>query len=504
MKLVNHLFIFMNLSQKLLLNQSLIASDKLEIPDNQILNLPEKVLQFGTGVLLRGLPDYFIDKANKQGIFKGSVVVVKSTQGQAKDFAQQDNLYTLTIRGLENGEAIERHILNASISRAISANEQWEEILNTCQNPDIQIVISNTTEVGLQYSAESIFQNPPSSFPAKLTAWLYTRFKNLGANSPKMVIIPCELIPDNGKLLAEMVDKLIDFNELGLEFKSWLQAKVIFCNSLVDRIVTGMPDPETAQKIYADLGYEDRLLTVCEPYKLWAIEGNAEAKTILSFAQADENVIVEPDISFYRERKLRILNGSHSISVCRGYLRGFNTVLECMQDTEMSNFFKTVIENEILPTLSGFDVQKLNDFGEETLNRYRNPFLKHWLLNITLQCTSKMKMRIIPTLFRYYEKTGEIPEKILEGFAYYLFFMRVVEQQNGQYFGSRKGEKYVINDEFAPYFAENWQKVKTDDADSLQEFCRNVCENTTLWGENLNRVSGFSQRLFEKLKEISK
>jgi tagaturonate reductase len=474
---------------------------QLKFPDNQVLTLPERVLQFGTGVLLRGLPDYFIDKANKQGVFKGRVLVVKSTKGLAQEFTTQNGLYTLAIRGLEAGKVVEKYSINAAISRVVSANDQWTEILKSAQNTDIQVVISNTTEVGLQYIAESIFQNPPESFPAKLTAWLYERYQKLGDNSPQTVIIPCELIPDNGHFLAEIINKLLDVNDLGAEFKIWLQNKVIFCNSLVDRIVTGMPEAETAQKIYQELGYEDQLLTVCEPYNLWAIEGNEEVKKILSFAQIDENVIIEPDISFYRERKLRILNGSHTISVCMGFLKGFNTVLECMQDAEMSQFFSEVISQEIIPSLPNFDLVKLNEFAEETLNRYRNPFLKHWLLNITLQSTSKMKMRNIPSILRYYQKFGKIPEKMTQGFAYYLLFVKGEKGEDGKYYGIRKGEKYVINDDYAPYFAEMWQKV-TKNNGNLETFAQEICRNESIWGENLDKMQGFSERLVNVLQEI--
>jgi tagaturonate reductase len=492
----------MNLSQSLVINGQIQAKNNLIIPNTEVFNYPEKVLQFGTGVLLRGLPDYFINKANQGGVFQGRILVVKSTQGSATEFDEQDGLYTITVRGLEKGVIVERHIINSAISRVVSANDHWQEILQSALNPAIQIVISNTTEVGIQYVEESIYQNPPQSFPAKLTAWLHERYKNLANQSPDTVIIPTELIPDNGKKLLEIVMLIAHFNELGTGFLTWLAQKVIFCNSLVDRIVTGMPEPDTAQKIYQELGYEDKLLTVTEPYKLWAIEGSEKVKSILKFAQTDLNVIIEPDITYYRERKLRILNGSHTISVCKGFLNHLNTVLECMQDTEMSAFFTEVIFDEIAPTIPHSDTEKVRLFAQEILDRYRNPYLVHWLLNITLQSTSKMKMRNIPTLFRYFEKYGKIPEKIAEGFAYYLYFMRSTSQEGDKYFGTRQGERYPINDDSAAYFAQMWQKVNPQSPETLAEFVKNICQNISLWGENLYELNGFAQAIYQHLRKI--
>ncbi|MCU0443855.1 MAG: tagaturonate reductase [Microscillaceae bacterium] len=490
-----------NLTKNLLLDHSIPTNAKLQVPDNEVFNYPEKVLQFGTGVLLRGLPDYFIDNANRQGIFQGRILVVKSTSGSAKAFEAQNGLYTLAVQGLKYGKIVNKYIINSAISRVVSANDHWAEILKSAQNPDIQVVISNTTEVGIQYTEESIYQTPPTSFPAKLTAWLYERFQKLGENSPFTVIVPTELISENGKQLSEIVRRLARFNHLSTDFLTWLAQKTVFCNSLVDRIVTGMPEAETAQAMYAELGYEDNLLTVTEPYKLWAIEGDARVREVLSFVQVDESVVIDTDISYYRERKLRILNGSHTISVCKGYLQGLNTVLECMQDSAMSLFFNQVIHEEIVPTIPGAIPYKIQTFANETLDRFRNPFLKHWLLNITLQGTSKMKMRNVPTMLRYYEKFGEIPEKMTEGFAYYLLFMCGNKGEDSKYYGLRKGEKYLINDESAAYFAEMWQKVEQGNESSLKTFVQEVCQNISLWGENLTKMSGFVEKIVAVLQD---
>jgi len=269
-------------------------SKNLLNPSHQhTLDLPVKVLQFGTGVLLRGLCDYLIDKANKQHIFEGRIVVVKSTSGSAEDFAAQDGLYTVCVRGLDGqGQTIDEASTVTAISRVVSAQDNWQGVLQVARNPHLEVILSNTTEVGIQYVEESIFQNPPQSFPAKLTAFLYERFRTYGGKKDKgLVVVPTELITDNGLKLRECVEKVSAHNELGKLFNKWLKFHVKFCNSLVDRIVPGKPDPKTQAELEAKLGYEDALLTVAEPYLLWAIEGDERVKKVLSFEQIDDNII---------------------------------------------------------------------------------------------------------------------------------------------------------------------------------------------------------------------
>jgi tagaturonate reductase len=478
----------MLLSQKFVSSFSSGFENLCLLPEVAHFHFPEKVLQFGTGVLLRGLPDFFIDKANKQGIFNGRILVVKSTQGSASDFEAQNNLYTLAVRGIENDKKVEEYTVNAAISRVISANDQWEVVLEAARNPLIQIVISNTTEVGIQYVAESIFQQPPASFPAKLTAFLYERF--VADIAVTTVIIPTELIENNGKKLKAIVLKLSENNALHADFIGWLEKHVIFCNSLVDRIVTGMPDAQTAEKIYEKLGFEDQLLTLTEPYRLWAIEGDERVESILSFAAADAGVVIADDITYFRERKLRILNGSHTIGVGKGFLSGFNTVNECMQDQKMKDFFVQVIHQEIVPTVGGANQSDITTFADAILDRFQNPNIEHLLLSITFQYTSKMRMRNIPTIFRYYQKFNHLPEKMVEGFAAYLYFMKAIKEENGRFYGKRNDDFYWINDDFAGYYFRKWQAMI-----SLENLVQNVSADIEIWGQDLTQLPDWTKKV---------
>lgn len=481
------------------------TNSQLTIPDQKLLELPEKVLQFGTGVLLRGLPDYFIDKANRQGLFNGRVVVVKSTDsGSADAFATQNGLYTLCVRGIEKGKQVEQFIVNSSLSRTLSAKTQWSEVLQCAHNPSLQIVISNTTEVGIQLTDDNIRQTPPESFPGKLTAFLYERFQALdGTPESGMVIVPCELIVDNGKKLKDIVLKLAAQNNLEAGFINWLTNHNTFCNSLVDRIVPGKPDEKTTRDIFDTVGYTDELLTVSEVYRLWAIEGKEQVKQVLSFYKADDGVIIEPDITPYRERKLRLLNGTHTISVGLGFLYGLETVGECMNDVYLSKFITNVMHQEVVPAVP-VDEASSRTFADEVLDRFRNPFIVHPLINITLQYTSKMKMRNVQTLLNYEQKFNKVPGYFALGFAAYLLLMKAVKEENGKYYGERNGKLYPINDDFAAYFYNAWQQADTEQSESIHSFVTRVLADTTLWGTDLNALTGFSKTVTTHLHQILK
>ena len=474
------------------LNKSHLASNSthlskhLNLPDQSVFDLPEKVLQFGTGVLLRGLCDYFIDKANKKGIFNGRVVVVKSTdKGDADDFNEQDGLFTHAIKGIENGQSIEEYILNASISRTLSARKQWQEILDCAKNPEMQVVISNTTEVGIAFlENDKITNNPPSSFPVKLLAFLYERWKFFSGSADRgMVIVPTELVVGNGDVLRDIVLQQAQRNNLEPAFIDWLKTHNSFCNSLVDRIVPGKPEKEMVDELQTKFGYEDNLMVLSEVYRLWAIQGDEHVRKVLSFAQVDSGVIIERDIEIYRELKLRMLNGTHTLQCGMSYLLGFRTVKDVMANGYLSRIIMNLMLGEIALAIPYKIDSKVKDrFGRMVLDRFRNPFLNHKLLDISAQYTTKMKMRNIPILLQYYREFGKAPELFAMGFAAYLQFMKGEKEVNGTYYGESNGNYYPINCNFAPYFYEAWQDFDLD----------KVLANRSLWGEDLTQLEGFA------------
>jgi tagaturonate reductase len=477
-----------------------IAPEQVIKPPDTVFELPEKVLQFGTGVLLRALPDYFIDKANRAGIFIGRIVVVKSTDaGDTHAFAEQDGLYTLCIRGIVEGSSREENIICSGISRVLSAKEAWHEVLQCAQNPALNIIISNTTEVGLQLVPESIFQQPPASFPAKLLAFLYERFKKLGAGASKLVVLPTELITDNGKILRAIVTELARFNNLEAAFVAWLDEKVSFCSTLVDCIVPGRPEPGLLQQLEERLGYTDALLTVSEVYRLWAIEGDAEIKSLLPFAAADDRVIITPDITRYKELKLRLLNATHTLSCGLAFLAGIPIVRDGMEHPLFSKYISNLMLHEIAPAIPvAIPEGEAAAFGKQVLDRFRNPYLQHQWLSITMQYSSKMAQRVVPVLRHYVERFNTVPQQIALGFAAYLLFSKPVTSENGQYRGMYNGNVYPIKDDQAHFYEALWRQH------SAEAVVPAALRNEALWGTDLTRLVGFAEAVQEKLEALMK
>jgi tagaturonate reductase len=464
-----------------------------------IFDLPEKVLQFGTGVLLRGLPDYFIDKANRQGVFNGRIVVVKSTNGgDAAAFEKQDGLYTLCIRGLNAGNVVAENIICSAISRVLSAKDDWEAILKCAHNPDMEIIISNTTEVGIELIKDDIHHHPPISFPGKLLAFLYERYKAFdGSDQCGMVIVPTELISDNGKKLEAIVLELAHLNGLEENFIEWLEKHNQFCNSLVDRIVPGKPNDVAKKILEEELGYKDDLITVSESYALWAIEGNDAIASVLSFTAADNAVVITEDINLFKELKLRLLNGTHSLSCAVAFLSGITSVKEGMGNDIIASFVKELMQEEIAKAIP-YKIEEKDAiiFSEKVLDRFRNPNIEHYWINITLNYTAKLEMRVVPVLLRYYELYKNIPENIALGFAAYLVFMKAVKNEDGKYFGTANGIDYPINDAYAKYYFEQWNSF------TLSELVSNVLSNVELWKTDLTKLEGFSNKVLENVENI--
>jgi tagaturonate reductase len=391
--------------------------------------LPEKVVQFGTGVLLRGLPDYFIDKANKLGVFNGRIVVVKSTdQGGTDAYAAQDGLYTILEKGIENGLPVERTTINASISRVVSAKTEWQAVLDCAANPDIQIIISNTTEVGITLVASDVNSLLPESFPGKLLHFLMERYRVFnGSLESGLVIIPTELISDNGIKLKEIVIELAQLKGLDEAFINWVYTANDFCSSLVDCIVPGKLPANEQDQFEQKVGYQDSLAIMSEPYRLWAIEtANQKTAAILSFAAADARVILAPSINKYKEIKLRLLNATHSLCCGVAILSEFLTVRDALNDSNFKSFLSTMLLDEIVPLVAEGDItmEEARSFALQVIDRFSNQSIEHLWVNIAVQYTAKMQMRVVPLVDKYVKQHGKAPMLISFGFAAFLLFMK--------------------------------------------------------------------------------
>ncbi len=487
------------------LNKSIlgsISSEHIRLPQATIWSLPEKVLQFGTGVLLRGLPDFFIDKANNLNKFNGRIVVVKSTdKGDADLFSSQDNLYTICIRGIEQNNQVEENIVNASISRVLNAKTEWNTILDCASSTDLQIIVSNTTEAGIVPDMEMISdEKAPRTFPAKLLAFLFKRFEVFqGSRASGLIIIPTELISDNGKKLKEILLELAKYNRLNPKFVEWLNLDNKFCSSLVDRIVPGYPSLEQIHQIEDKLGYHDKLMLMAEPFCLWAIEGDDSVREKLSFASVDTGVIITPDITRFKELKLRLLNGTHSLLCGLAHASGFALVRESMNDDGFLNFANRLVMNEIVPSIPyDIDSSQKIEFASKVFDRFRNPTIDHKWLSISVQYTAKIKMRVVPLLLKFVELYKIIPPYMTAGLAGFIHFMRPIKKENGKYFGSSNGIEYEISDDQAEYFYQAWSSGL-----SRAKVIQNILSNVELWGVDLSQITGLQQSVLHLLENIS-
>ncbi|MCX6293534.1 MAG: tagaturonate reductase [Sphingobacteriales bacterium] len=476
-----------------------INSTEVHLPEDKLFDLTEKVLQFGTGVFIRSFADYFIDRANKKGVFNGRIVVVKSTNnGNANEFDQQDGLYTICSKGIENGVVKESYEINAAISRVLVAGSQWGEIIKCASNPEMKVVISNTTEVGIQLVEETLTQNAPASFPGKLLAFLLARYQAFGGTKESgMIVIPAELIPDNGTKLKEIIVSLAKYNNLDAAILQWIEQHNIFCNSLVDRIVSGKPGADEMVKIEEKLGYKDGLFSVSELFSLWAIEGNETVKDVLSFSQENKGVVISENIDLYRELKLRLLNGTHTFNCGLAFLAGFKLTRDAMLDPDYSKFASAIMHEDIAAAipLDIEDSTKAN-YANEVIERFCNPYIDHQWISITAQYTSKMKMRNLPLIFNYFKKFGKHSERMVTGFAGYLLFMKAVKVENDKYYGVHNGNDYLIADDAAAFYYNSW---KSNDVAGL---VHGSLSNVDMWGTDLTQLDGFEMAVTDKLNQL--
>lgn len=386
----------------------------------------ERVIQFGEGGFLRGFVDYFLYKLNEKEVWEGKVVVVQPIEKGMCDLLSSQNCeYNLYLRGIENGETVNERTHIDVISRCVNPYTEFDAYMELAANPDMRFIISNTTEAGIEYlGTEKLEDRPAKSYPAKLTQLLYKRYE-LGL--PGFILIPCELIDNNAGILKEYVLKYAKLWELPEGFTKWINEECDFCNSLVDRIVTGYPRDE-AEELWKEIGYQDNCLDTAEIFHLWVIEGHHEDE--LPFNKAGYNIVWTDDVKPYKKRKVRILNGGHTSMVLGAYLYGLTTVGECLKDETVSAFLKKCIFDEIVPTLG--NTQTDINFGKAVLERFANPFIKHQLLSIALNSVSKFQVRVLPTILEYKEKYGAYPPALTFSMAALIAFYRTDNANDGE------------------------------------------------------------------------
>lgn len=447
---------------------------------------PVKVLQFGSGNFLRGFADWIIDVMNDKTDFYGNIQIVQSVSHDNM-VNEQEGLYHVVVNGIKNGQPFTETRLITSVNGAINPGEDFTAFLKLVENPDLEFIISNTTEAGIVFNpGDKTLDNIPSTFPGKLTMLLYHRFRFFKGDEKKgLIIIPCELISRNGEELKKIILQYVQLWKLPFEFKHWIEHNS-FCNTLVDRIVPGFPK-DKAEAIKQEIGYDDKLLVMAEPFHLWIIEGPAIVQERFPADKAGLDVKFVEDHEPYRIRKVRILNGAHTSLVPVAYLFGLRTVRDSIENEFTGKFIKKVIYEEIVPTLT-LPKEELRKFADDVVERFQNPYIRHELLTISLNSISKFKVRVVPTILEYYARRGELPKHILLSLAALIRF----------YKGEWKGATIPLQDtpEVLSFFKEQWI------SHTSKEVVKNTLANINFWGMDLTQITGLSDAVIQNLEYI--
>lgn len=464
-------------------------------------NAPERVLQFGEGNFLRAFADYWFDMANEKAGWNGKCVLVQPiAQGLTQLINRQEGLYTLYLRGRQNGEEVDAKRVISSVSRCLNPYEKqdYEAMMDVAAGEALEYIVSNTTEAGIVYDPSCRLEDcPPASFPAKLTQVLLHRWR---AGRPGVVVLSCELIDNNGKELLRCVNQYI--KQWGLEegFARWVNGDCTFCSTLVDRIVPGrIRDAAEAARLEDENGYRDALIDVGEVFGVWNIEGPEWLAEKLPFRAAGLNCPVVPDVTPYKKRKVRILNGAHTGFVLGAYLAGYDIVRDCMQDDVILGFMNRMLHEEVIPTLP-LDRQDLEAFAAAVQDRFNNPFINHELMSITLNSTSKWRARNMPSLLEYAQTAGKLPPCLAMSFAAYIAFYSSDIQaltEQGLVCRRPKGNEYTVSDD--RWVLEFYYSRRGVSDETL---VHDVMTNEKMWGQDLTLVPGFEQAAAENLRRI--
>lgn len=461
-------------------------------------NRPVKVLQYGEGNFLRAFVDYMVDVANECGQFNGGIVIVKPIPfGTLDRLHAQDSRYTVLLRGMEDGKRVEKSRLITSVQDAVDAYDEYEKYAAFARRDSLRFIVSNTTEAGIVLDETDRFDyTPPHSYPGKLTKFLYERATAFDFDPEKgLIILPVELIDDNGIALKRCVDALVKQWNLGDRFARWLDEACVFTSTLVDRIVTGYPKDE-APAIWEKLGYEDQLLDTAEPFGLWVIESQKDISKELPLDACGLPVLFTDNQKPYKQRKVRILNGAHTSFVPMAYLCGYDIVLQAMNDPLIKQFILDTLQEEVIPTLT-LPKDDLDSFAKAVISRFENPFIKHLLLSISLNSVSKWRARCMPSFLQYIQQTGSLPARLTFSLAALMALYQGRELQNGALICYRDGQPYEIRDDEAvlQFFAEASQLP-------AQEQTERFLGNLSFWGQDLTQIPNLVSTVAQTLSEI--
>lgn len=450
-----------------------------------------KVVQFGEGNFLRTFVDLYFDTLNKEGGDYKVNIVKPITFGSLENFNRQNNKYHIVLRGVKDGKEVENVYKVDVLESTVSPFEDMDRYYALAREDELKIIVSNTTEAGICFHDNDKFDDFESAtYPAKLTKFLYERFK---AGKGGVYLMPVELIDNNADELYRCVDGYIGLWKLPAEFKKWNDEQNFYCNTLVDRIVSGYPrDEETKAHLTKLIGEEDKLVSIGEPFGLWAVEKKGNIADYVKEGEHNIEVVLTENIKYYKKRKVRVLNGSHTNVVPAGLWHGAVTVYDCMKDPVLSKFLEDTLNDEIVPFVSS-DIAATKVFAESIKSRFLNPFLNHQLTSIALNSISKWKARDLPSFKDYYAAHGKIAPNLTKGFSYLMaIYKNVKKEADGKYYVQLPARIIQLQDD-APY---------------LEFFANGGCvtdfmKDASVWGEDLTAYDGFADAVKANVKALN-
>ncbi len=449
-----------------------------------------KILQYGEGNFLRTFVDAYFDALNKEKVGQYEVHIVKPiTFGTLERFEKQNNKYHIVLRGVEDGKDVENVYAIDSLASTIDPFATPEKYYALAKDPSLKIIVSNTTEAGICFNGADEFDGFETiTYPAKLTKFLYERF-NAGLDG--VYLMPVELIDNNADELKKCVDKYIELWNLPQAFKKWNDDNNCYCNTLVDRIVSGYPrDEETKKHLEELIGEKDDLVSVGEPFGLWAVEKKGNIADYIKEGVHNIEVVLTTDIGYYKKRKVRVLNGSHTNLVPAGLILGAETVYDCMKDEKLCAFVESTLENEVNPFVSD-DLSATTAFAESIKSRFLNPYLNHQLTSIALNSISKWRARVLPSFKDYYKANGKIAPRLTVGFSYLMALYSALEERDGKYYVQLAKREITVQDDlpYLQYFAAKKSVVA-------------FMQDEAVWGEDLTKFEGFADAVTENIEKI--
>ncbi|WP_411349689.1 tagaturonate reductase [Paenibacillus sp. WLX2291] len=477
---------------------------------------PLKILQIGDGNFLRGFVDWMIHEMNASGKYHGSVVLTPATPRGAhrlEKMANQEGLYTLLQQGLQHGKKVEQRQLISVFCDYVNPYGEWERFLQLAELESLDVIVSNTTESGLTYvELDYVPGEPIVNFPARLAVFLHRRFETFGADPKRgLMILPCELVENNGDLLKTYVLRYARAFGFGDDFCEWVEQHQLFLNNLVDRIVTGMPEPGEYARLTNSWGYEDQFLTSAEPYYIWVIQGDSSFDRRLPLVRSGLHVKWVPDLAPYRQRKVHILNGAHTLMMPVGLLYGKSTVRQLMEDEQLGNWVKQSIADEVIPSL-GLPPEELQRYADETFERFYNPYLEHRLLGIAMNSLSKWQARLLPVLKAYTAKQQQLPQQLVRSLSALLLLYKVEPVEQGEQLCFRSltmdGQPLEIRDntEWLQRLYSHWQQSGTsagqDGQVDYERAVLQILSDTTIWQEDLTQIPGLAEQVTFNLNHM--